>query len=197
MCFTVFTLKCKCDNLTRKHYKERNLLSVVIGLTCSIPVLLMQIAVEQTGSATALYSDSALRLHGKGERKSMWLFPVSFLRLTHGLMFHLLHLKSAHVCIAEYLSFLSNEFLPFNKIAFDWTRPDGAEVVLLIGPDVSNEAEVLELTSSLYSQLMCKGLYVFMSLWYTVIIPHTDLHCPLLVLKLSVILLNHWDDSSR
>ncbi len=132
----------------------------------------MQIAVEQTGSATALYSDSALRLHGKGERKSMWLFPVSFLRLT-GSCFTCCIWSLPHVCIAEYLSFLSNEFLPFNKIAFDWTRPDGAEVVLLIGPDVSNEAEVLELTSSLYSQLMCKGLYCF---YVTVIYSDNSTH---------------------
>lgn len=131
----------------------------------------MQTAVEQTGSATALYSDSALRLHGKGERKSMWLFPVSFLSLT-GSCFTCCIWSLPHVCIGEYLSlcvFLSNEFLPFNKIAFDWTWPDGAEVVLLIGPDVSNEAEVLELTSSLYSQLMCK-----IDPWFVLFLCHSD-----------------------
>lgn len=59
-----------------------------------------------------------------------------------------------HMCVYEsiYLSvFLSNEFLPFNKIAFDWTWPDGAGMVLLTGP------EVLELTCSSYWQLMCKN----------------------------------------
>lgn len=54
----------------------------------------MQIAVEQAGSATILYSDSALRLHGEGGEEVCvalsCLIPES-----HGLMFHLLHLKSA------------------------------------------------------------------------------------------------------
>lgn len=156
-----------------KNYKGHNTLSVVIGLTCFlIPVHLNADCCGADWQCYCFIFRLSTLVAWEAGRKSMWLFPVSFLSLT-GSCFTCCIWSLPHVCIWEYLSlcvFLSNEFLPLNKIAFDWTRPDGAEVVLLIGPDVSNEAEVLELTSSSYWQLMCK-----IDPWFVLFLCHCDI----------------------